>query len=453
MRDSTARQNRNGRTLSKRQQLPHSAFGEPKEQYGVPLRDASSTLLSFVSGLHLVARLLEVHIGFPRNRSLGLSDLGASRPRPRHLSSAQEVTQMAHSDSKISVELFATCPQSKDISSDRYARSVADVARWSEQCGCKGILVYTDNSIVDPWLVSQIIIENTRNLCPLVAIQPVYMHPYSVAKMVASLGFLYGRRVYLNLVAGGFKNDLAALNDTTAHDKRYVRIIEYTNIIKRLLAGPEPVTVEGEFYKVDKLRMTPPLAPELFPGIFISGSSEAGLEAAKAIGATAVKYPKPAREYEGQDDELDCGVRVGIIARSTESEAWEVAEERFPEDRKGELTHQVAMKISDSQWHKQLSALAEESKSGRSPYWLRPFETYKTFCPYLVGSYEAVAEELSRYISVGHSAFILDIPPTKEELHHTQIAFEQATKTLSDPLKSDAMWQPVRAIARPDSIT
>jgi len=112
---------------------------------------------------------------------------------------------MARSDSKISVELFATCPQSKDISSDCYARSVADVARWSEQCGCKGILVYTDNSIVDPWLVSQIIIENTKNLCPLVAIQPVYMHPYSVAKMVASFGFLYGRRIYLNLVAGGFK--------------------------------------------------------------------------------------------------------------------------------------------------------------------------------------------------------------------------------------------------------
>src|SRR6267154_871770 len=74
------RQYRNGRTFSKRQQLPHSAFGETKEQYGVPLRDASSTLLSLVSGLHLIARLLEVHIGFPRNLSLGHLDLGAGRP-------------------------------------------------------------------------------------------------------------------------------------------------------------------------------------------------------------------------------------------------------------------------------------------------------------------------------------------------------------------------------------
>jgi len=44
---------------------------------------------------------------------------------------------------------------------------------------------------------------------PLVAVQPVYMHPYSVAKMVSTLAFLHQRRVFLNMVAGGFKNDLA----------------------------------------------------------------------------------------------------------------------------------------------------------------------------------------------------------------------------------------------------
>src|SRR6478672_2337118 len=117
--------------------------------------------------------------------------------------------------------IFATCPQSSDHTSDNYLRQVIDVARWSEAHGCEGILVYTDNSIADPWLVSQIIIENTNSLCPLVAIQPIYMHPYAVAKMVSSLGFLYHRRIYLNMVAGGFKNDLVALNDLTPHDRRY----------------------------------------------------------------------------------------------------------------------------------------------------------------------------------------------------------------------------------------
>jgi len=35
------------------------------------------------------------------------------------------------------------------------------------------MLVFTDNAQLDPWPASQIIIEATDRLCPLVAIQPV----------------------------------------------------------------------------------------------------------------------------------------------------------------------------------------------------------------------------------------------------------------------------------------
>src|SRR5262247_2400804 len=147
--------------------------------------------------------------------------------------------------SKASIEVFSTCPYSSAVERERFLPYVMDVARWSEQAGCRGILVYTDNSTVDPWLVSQIIIQSTEALCPLVAVQPVYMHPYSVAKMVATLGFLHGRRVFLNMVAGGFKNDLAALRDLTPHDSRYQRLVEYTTIIRKLLEAHTPVTFEG----------------------------------------------------------------------------------------------------------------------------------------------------------------------------------------------------------------
>ena len=326
----------------------------------------------------------------------------------------------------MSLELFSTCPQSCDGDPATFARRVADVARWSDAAGCTGILVYSDNRLVDPWLASQIIIQSTKSLCPLVAIQPVYMHPYAVAKMVTSLGLLHGRRIYLNMVAGGFKNDLTALNDLTPHDRRYDRLIEYTLIIRELLAGSAPVSFEGEFYSVKNLKLTPALPPELFPGIFVSGSSEAGLAAAKAIGATAVKYPKAPGEEVAPDEGVGAGVRVGIITREDADEAWRIAHQRFPENRKGQLTHQLAMKVSDSVWHGQLSGLAEATASGGSPYWLVPFQKYATMCPYLVGSYEQVGDELSRYITVGYRSFILDIPPTEEELHHTNQAFQRA---------------------------
>ncbi|HEY3053349.1 MAG TPA: LLM class flavin-dependent oxidoreductase [Thermoanaerobaculia bacterium] len=322
------------------------------------------------------------------------------------------------------VQLFTTCPPSNLFNETDYLQRVIDVARWSEECGATGILVYSDNSLVDAWMLSQIIIQNTRTLCPLVAVQPIYMHPYAVAKVVASLGHLYGRRVYLNMVAGGFKNDLEALNDPTPHDQRYARLTEYTSVILALLGNSGSVSFSGDFYKVDKLRMTPPLPPELAPGVFVSGSSEAGLTAAQALHATAVKYPKSSAEEAPLSEAGDWGLRIGVIARAAATDAWSIARERFPEDRKGQLTHQLAMKVSDSQWHQQLSELPAEVPD--SPYWLVPFQHYKTMCPYLVGSVDLVGEEIGRYVSLGYRKFILDIPPNLEDLRFTTFAFTQA---------------------------
>jgi alkanesulfonate monooxygenase len=329
-----------------------------------------------------------------------------------------------------SIKVFSTCPQSRDVERSLYPGLVADVARWSETAGCEGMLVYTDNGILDPWLIAQLIIQATERLCPLVAVQSVYMHPYSVAKMVASLAHLYGRRTYLNIVAGGFRNDLIALGDDTPHDERYDRAVEYIEIIKQLVGAPDPVSVEGRYYRVANLRLRPPVPPECVPGITISGSSPAGLAAARAVGAVAVKYPRPSGQEEEQGgDGIESGMRIGIVTREDSEEAWRVAYERFPEDRQGQIAHHFAMQVSDSQWHRQLSELANDAASQNNPYWLGPFNNYKTFCPYLVGEHAHVAAELRRYMDLGFSTFILDIPGSEEELHHIGVAFRAAQES------------------------
>lgn len=320
------------------------------------------------------------------------------------------------------LQVFSTCPSSL-TAPENYLHHVKQVARWSEQAGCTGSLIYTDNSLVDPWMVAQVVVENTASLCPLVAVQPVYMHPYTAAKMAATIGFLYQRRVFFNMVAGGFKNDLAAMDDRTPHDARYQRLVEYTLVMSKLLESRGPVTFEGDFYCVRNLQMNPRLASSLLPGILVSGSSEAGLAAARQMGAIAVKYPEPPSECAPAfDPTLACGVRIGVIARASGDEAWRVAFERFPEDRTGQLTRQLATKVSDSAWHKRLSELGDHGA-----YWLHPFENYQTNCPYLVGSHQIVSEEIARYIAAGYRTFILDIPASEEEFEHIGAVFSQAS--------------------------
>jgi alkanesulfonate monooxygenase len=322
------------------------------------------------------------------------------------------------------VSVYTTCPPSRGAAATAYRTSIRDVTRWAENAGCIGALVYADNGVVDPWLVAQLVLTSTERLVPLVAVQPMYMHPYAVAKMVASLAFLHGRRVDLNLVAGGFRHDHDALGDHTPHDRRYDRLREYSALVAALLRGDAPVTIAGEFYTVTGLVLSPPLSETLRPTFFVAGSSPAGRATACALGAVSVEYPSPGVTAEAAaDSALHRGVRVGIVARDDDEAAWRVARERFPEDRRGRIVHTLAMKVSDSSWHRRLSSGDEAIAP---PYWLEPFRRAQTFCPYLVGSYTRVGEELRRYVDAGIRTFILDIPREADDFGHIALAFDHA---------------------------
>ena len=315
------------------------------------------------------------------------------------------------------LQVFSTCPESRDVALDQYPPVVRRAARGSEQARSRGLLLYAENRLVDPWLVGQIIVGATDHLIPLVAVQPAYSHPYTVAKLISTITNLWGRQVDLNLVAGGFRNDLLALGDRTEHDDRYRRLGEFAQIVASLCRG-EAVTLDGRFYQVRGLRLTPPIPASLQPAYMVSGSSAAGLALAASLPAVAVRYPLP----PGEEDEMlsvgRTGIRIGILAREERDAAWAVARATFPPRRDGQIAHGFAMTASDSQWHRRLSAAEAGSGERASPYWLEPFRNYQTFCPYLVGSYPEVAAEIRRYVEDGADTVILDIPPHEEELHH-----------------------------------
>ncbi len=341
------------------------------------------------------------------------------------------------------LKIYATTPESEtqNISMKKeavngldYYKHVLNTAKWSEDNGYEGTLIYANNSLADGWHIAQTILEHTEKLKPLVAVNPIYVRPYTLAKRVATLAFMYNRRVDINWIAGGFKGDLVSLHEDTPHDERYDRLVDYAKLINGLLTNKGAYTHDGKYYKVTNVRMRPQISPELIPLELISGTSEAGLAAAKQLGATKVKYAKPLSEYEGvsPDENFNLGVRFGIIARDTSEQAWEIANERFPDDMKGKMAHTMATKASDSSWHKELSNL--EKREGQEVYWLKPFHTYKTFCPYLVGSHKEVAEELAGYVKLGHTSIILDIMNEQDDFTNCRIVFEMVEDILESVL-------------------
>lgn len=325
-------------------------------------------------------------------------------------------------------DLFTTIPQSIKLDRNTFIQEVRKIAHQSENNGYKGTLIYSDNRLADPWTIAGFLLAETQTLLPMIALQPAYMHPYMAAKKIATLALLYQRPISLNLIAGGFSNDLISLNEHTEHDRRYDRLVEYTEIMQLLMKSEHPVSYEGDFYTIKNLRLQPDIPEELRPLYYLSGSSDAAKSASKTLGAKLIEYPEPHASWENQatNGTSSRGIRIGILTRQDHDEAWKDARVRFPDTRQGAITHKLAQKTSDSQWHKKLSDQSEQIVDEEPVYWLGPFNFYHTFCPYLVGDYQEVTEELSHYIKAGCDTCILDIPVSEEELLHTNHVFELA---------------------------
>jgi alkanesulfonate monooxygenase len=288
------------------------------------------------------------------------------------------------------------------------------------------VLTYTDNESLDPWAISQVLVEHTETLVPLVAVNPAEMHPLFVARMISTFGYMHERQLDLNLVTGGFNRHLSAIGCGLSHDERYDRLTEFGTIMVRLLAGKDPVTYQGSYYAVKNLTVTPPLPPSFAPRLFVSGSSDACLRLQAKLAAVRLSYPREISEYEAGSSLSGCGMRLGIIARETTEQAWQVARRRFPPYLIGEDLHDLAADQVESQWHRVLSRDALRSHEPNGCYWIYPFRSYRTFCPYFVGSHQEVADLLAQYISREVSAIILDNPVGWDDLNHSMIALLRA---------------------------
>ncbi len=314
-------------------------------------------------------------------------------------------------DNRFAYRLIGACPASRKAANGQdYAAMVRSTCDWAERDGWDALLIYTSNGLADPWSIAQFMLQNTRTVRPLVAVQPLYAHPFTVANQVLTLASFHGRQVYINFVAGDYPNDRAALGDTTAHDQRYARMIEYGTIVRRLLASDTPVSFDGRYHQVANLHLFSRLPPALQPEFTVSGSSEAGLAAARALGACAIQYPKPSCDYAAglTDPALRYGLRIGVIARPTSEAAWAAAHARFPASPDGERVRAIATEVSDSVWVKEL-AKAVSVPDGH-PYWLGPYRHYQSSCPFLVGSVADVARELAAYLKAGFGTFLLETP-------------------------------------------
>jgi alkanesulfonate monooxygenase len=324
------------------------------------------------------------------------------------------------------IEVFTIGPRTTD--QVLYWKEFQTVTRLSQDFDCTGVLIFTGNDVyVDPWLVAHYVITEAETLSPLIAVNPIYMHPFSAAKMISSFAYLYKKRVYLNLVTGTALSYLDALGDRLSHDERYERLDEYVQVISLLLGSDGLTEFNGKFYQVSNLLLLPKIAKSLFPGFLVAGQSEAAQRICKRVEGIGMQMLKPELEHAVNGQR---GIHFGIVTRDKDHSAWNAARRLCPEDEAGREILDYSMGNTDSVWKRHLKGISDDAKNLPPNYWLTPFRNLKADCPYIVGDYDYVADLLVNLVERGIRYFVLEIPPIEEEFHHINIAFDLAAKRL-----------------------
>jgi alkanesulfonate monooxygenase len=319
------------------------------------------------------------------------------------------------------LRLFTISPRTTDP--QQYWQDILNVATWTDRLAWTGTLLFTGNdTYLDPWVVAQAILTRTRHVAPLVAVNPIYIHPFTVAKTIASLSRLYDRKLHLNLVTGTALTHLDSLGDSLSHDERYDRLLEFATIIRQLVTTRRPLSFEGRWYTLRNVRLPLITPPALMPEFVVAGHSPAARRVCSELGATGMHM---LTEALIASDQPVRGVHCGVVTRPSDQEAHHAASLTFRESEEGRAVLESSMRNTDSVWKRELhrAAVAGEGTAD-SGCWLTPFRDFKADCPYLVGGYERVADTLARLVARGADTFIFDIPAVEQEFAHVQSAWQ-----------------------------
>lgn len=320
-----------------------------------------------------------------------------------------------------------------------YIDYLAQVARAAEINGFDGALVPTSAISDQSWIVAAALARETRKLRFLIAHQAGYTTPQFTVQMAASLQRITGGRVDINFITGGDSAAQRQIGDFFDHDARYARTGEFLDVFRGYWGGA-PYNHEGQLYRIENGGLRAPLRTAAVPGIYLVGSSEPALDVAARHADVYLMWAEPLAGIAeqiaklrnraaplGRAEQIRFGVRVDIIARETERQAWEEARRLFA-GAAAKVAPAAAAGPGVAPGTESAGALRQWSlhRGNRDSFddlvvgpnlwagmsFLRPGPA----CG-LVGSYEQIADRLAEYIDLGATSFILAGNPHLEEAY------------------------------------
>ena len=325
-----------------------------------------------------------------------------------------------------------------------------------DHLGYEGVLIPTGRSCEDPWITAASLIDATQNLKFLVALRPGVTTPALAARMAATFDRLSNGRVLLNLVTGGDEQELKGDGVYEDHATRYKTAAEYVKIWREILTRShtgESFTFHGERLQVDDAKLLYPPIQAPYPPLWFGGSSEDAVELATDQVDTYLTWGEPPTavkeklenvkaKAKAKGRQLNYGIRLHVIVRETNEQAWAAAEELIQYvDDETIAAAQKKFKQMDSVGQRRMAELhnGDRTKLEVSPnLWAGVGLVRGGAGTALVGDAQTVADRIQEYADIGIDTFIFSgYPHLEESIRFAELVFPllpiETRKKLAQP--------------------
>ncbi|SDM92710.1 alkanesulfonate monooxygenase [Fictibacillus solisalsi] len=305
------------------------------------------------------------------------------------------------------------------------------IAKAVDHLGYEGALLPTGRSCEDAWVVASTLIPVTSRMKFLVAVRPGISSPSQAARMTSTFDRLSNGRLLINVVTGGDPVELAGDGLHLSHKERYELTDEFLAIYRSLL-DTGSADFSGNYLKVNQSKLLYPPVQQPYPPIYFGGSSDIGQQIASDHVDVYLTWGEPPHRVEekikkvkklaeAKGRKVKFGIRLHVIVREEEKEAWAAADDliKYVDDETIASSQKVFSRF-DSEGQKRMSELHRGSKNNLeiSPnLWAGVGLVRGGAGTALVGSAENVAKRMKEYEEIGIETFILSGYPHLEEAY------------------------------------
>ena len=313
---------------------------------------------------------------------------------------------------------------------------LTEVAQAAERAGFEAVLTPTGSGCEDAWVTCAAVAQHTEKLKFIVAFRPDAIAPAWAAHQGATFQRLTNGRLLVNVVTGGDPFEQRSFGDHYDKESRYRRTAEFLEILKRSWSG-DIYDHEGEFFKLDQGGLRRNLDGYEQPRVYFGGASPPGIAVAakyadtyltwgEPLDAVAAKVANVKEKAEAEGREMSFGLRIHVISRDTEDEAWLEADRILDGiDPEAVAAAQEKFARMESTAQSKMTELSHSGTDGAAAsredlviapnLWAGVGLVREGAGTALVGSHQQVADRLLEYRDAGIDEFILSGYPHLEE--------------------------------------